>query len=362
MKFIHIADVHLGATPDLGFAWSESRAKEIWTSLSEVIKKVKEEHIELLLVAGDLFHGQPLMRECRELNFMLEQIPDTAVVLIAGNHDYIKKDSAYLRFPWAKNVVGLWGEKCQSCYIRTCNTYVYGFSYHGRERKEPVYNELFPYGTVNLKMERPNAHHILLAHGGDEEHIPIRFSALAQTAFDYIALGHIHQPKILVPGKMAYAGSLEPLDKNHIGQRGYIQGEITEEGTKITFIPFSKREYRKIQISLSEDSSNGWIKKTIADMIRNQGREHIYRIEVCGYRNPEWHIQTDELYELGNLIEITDKSVPEYDYGILRKKYAGTAVTAYIDSFGELSELSLVEKKALSYGVRALLAAERRGR
>lgn len=356
MKFIHIADVHLGAVPDLGFSWSKQREKEIWNSFSRVIEQVKKEKIELLLVAGDLFHGQPLIRECKELNFMLEQIPDTAVVLIAGNHDHIKPDSAYLKFPWAKNVIGLWGSKCQSCYIESCNTYVYGFSYHEREVLQPVYNQVFPKDRVNLRTERPNARHILLAHGGDEKHVPIRFSSLASTDFDYIALGHIHQPQILSANKMAYAGSLEPLDKNHIGPRGYIQGEIINGRTDITFVPFSAREYKELQIGVTPVSSNGSIRSDVEQQIQKQGNHHIYRIRLTGCKAPELDIWEDDLKKLGNIIEVTDETEPEYDFAQLKVRYAGTAVASYIDSF-DGKALSEVEKKALWHGVWALLKA-----
>lgn len=357
MKFIHIADVHLGATPDLGFSWSKQREKEIWDSFSRVIEQVKKEKIELLLVAGDLFHGQPLIRECKELNFLLEQIPDTAVVLIAGNHDHIKSDSAYIKFPWAKNVIGLWGDKCQTCYIESCNTYVYGFSYHEREILQPVYNQIFPKGNVNLRTEHADANHILLAHGGDEKHVPIRFNGLANTDFDYIALGHIHQPQILSANKMAYAGSLEPLDKNHIGQRGYIKGEIINGRTDIVFVPFSRREYRELQIHVTPNSSNGSIQSDVEQQIQKQGRQHIYRIHLTGYKDPELDIWEENLEKLGNVVEIRDDTEPEYDFEQLKNKYAGTAVAAYINSFVNRETMSDVEKKALWHGVWALLKA-----
>ena len=358
MKFIHIADVHLGASPDFGYSWNKTREKEIWDSLTRLIEQIKREKTELLLVAGDLFHGQPLLRECRELNYLWEQIPDTAVVLVAGNHDYIKKDSAYLRMTWAPNVIGLWGENCQSVYIEKCNTYVYGLSYHSREIITPVYNRTFPGQDINLRKEHPNARHILLAHGGDEKHIPIQFSNLSCADFDYIALGHIHQPQIMAENKMAYAGSLEPLDRNHIGARGYIRGEICERGTKITFEPFAKREYKVISVSVTVKDSNFSVQEKVRQMIKEQGMQHIYRVELTGKRYPELDIQEESLIRYGNVIDVTDNTEPEYDFEKLRKQYAGTAVAAYIDSFGnDIDKLTEIEEKALYYGVWSLVKA-----
>lgn len=55
MKFIHIADVHLGAVPDVGYPWSEERKTEIWDSFRNIIRIAKAEQADLLLIAGDLF-------------------------------------------------------------------------------------------------------------------------------------------------------------------------------------------------------------------------------------------------------------------------------------------------------------------
>ena len=64
MKFIHIADVHLGVKPDQGKPWSELRARQIWDSFADVIGVAKREKPEFLFVTGDLFHAQPLKKEC----------------------------------------------------------------------------------------------------------------------------------------------------------------------------------------------------------------------------------------------------------------------------------------------------------
>src|SRR5699024_11693261 len=87
MRFIHIADVHLGASPDAGSAYSKKRSSELWDALAEVVRTCRREETELLLVAGDLFHRQPLLRELKEVGGMFASLEKTKVVLIAGNHD-----------------------------------------------------------------------------------------------------------------------------------------------------------------------------------------------------------------------------------------------------------------------------------
>ena len=43
----------------------------------------------------------------------------------------------------------------------------------------------------------------------------------------------IHKPGILIPGKMAYAGALEPTDETQLGPHGYIRGTVDEHGARI---------------------------------------------------------------------------------------------------------------------------------
>ena len=69
MKFIHIADVHLGAVPDSNMPWAMERQNEIWESFKNIITVCNREKVDLLLIAGDLFHKQPLLRELKEVNY-----------------------------------------------------------------------------------------------------------------------------------------------------------------------------------------------------------------------------------------------------------------------------------------------------
>ena len=77
MKFIHIADVNLGAQPDRGRIWSDVRAKEIYSTFHRVIEVCEEQKIELLLIAGNLFYTRPTEQDLKELDFQLRKIPNT---------------------------------------------------------------------------------------------------------------------------------------------------------------------------------------------------------------------------------------------------------------------------------------------
>ena len=71
MRFIHIADVHLGAVPDKDKSWSKERADEIESTFDRLLTVAEERKVELLLIAGDLFHAPPSLQELKSLDYKL---------------------------------------------------------------------------------------------------------------------------------------------------------------------------------------------------------------------------------------------------------------------------------------------------
>lgn len=346
MHFFHIADVHLGAAPDAGFPWGARRKEEIWTSFRRLIGKAREEETDLLLIAGDLFHRQPLLRELKEVNYLFSTLPHTQVVIIAGNHDYLRHGSFYEGFRWCENVFFLGSASCQKVVFPKLKTAVYGLSYHTREIREPLYDGLYPEGDDMFS--------ILLAHGGDEKHIPIDRKKLLEAGFDYIALGHIHKPQILVRDQMAYAGALEPLDKNDCGPHGYLSGEYERGRLTLSFVHWAVRDYRMLEIAVDEEQTDFSVEEQIVQRIRETGKQHIYRIHLTGFRDPDIVFQRERYYSLGNIIEVIDDTEPAYDFEELRNRHREDVIGAFIEALYR-SDMSEVQRKALIYGVQAML-------
>lgn len=348
MKIIHTADIHLGASPDSEYNWSKGRKEEIWDTFRSLIQKVGEEKADLLLIAGDLFHRQPLKSELKEVNYLFSRIPHTQVVLMAGNHDYMKKDSYYRNFAWSENVTFFVSQKLEKVYLKKIRTYVYGFSYESREIRDACYDMCVP-------GEEPGFH-ILLAHGGDEKHIPIRFSKLASAGFDYVALGHIHKPRVFERG-MAYAGTLEPVDRNDFGSHGYVSVSLTEGDLNIRFVPFARRSYIPLEICVNEDMAQSELEAIVKEDIRQNGEDNMYHLSLIGVREPDLKYNTDRLLRLGRIVSVEDYTEPALDMELLHRQYDGTIIGAYIERFPR--EPEGIELKALQYGIQALLETKR---
>lgn len=351
MRFFHVADVHLGAEPDVEFPWGKRRKEEIWESFRRLVVRAEEEKIDLFLIAGDLFHRQPLLRELKEVNYLFSTLTRTKVVLIAGNHDYRKKGSFYEGFPWHENVTCLDGERCGRVVFPKLQTAVYGLSYHTREIREPLYDGLNP--------QKDGLFSILLAHGGDEKHIPIDKRKLLRSDFSYIALGHIHKPQILAADRMAYAGALEPLDKNDCGPHGYLSGEYTEGRLKICFVPWATRDYRRLEIEADESQTDFSLQEQIEREIRDGGKENIYRVHLTGFRAPDMEFQIRRYDRLGNIVEVVDDTEPAYDFEKLLREHKEDVIGCFIARLYR-EDMDDIQRKALICGIQALLEGGRK--
>ena len=349
MKIIHTADIHLGASPDLGYPWSRKRKEDIWNTWKRLIERVRLEKADLLLVSGDLFHRQPLVRELKEVNYLFSTIPDTTVALMAGNHDYIKKGSYYPEFPWNKNVIGLWNRECVRVSIPKKNVCVYGCSYYSREVTDDLYQNVRPSGR--------EAFHILLAHGGDEKHSPVNRERLAEAGFQYAALGHIHKPQVLLKNRIAFSGALEPIDRNDTGPHGFMKVICTQEGTTAEFVPFASCSYLDLDFDVKEETTQFELEEWVHKAIRVAGEDNIYRVRLRGLRDVKTEFSARRLEQTGNVSEVVDETRPAYDFTELSQIYEGGLIGEYVDCFAGSEDP--VEQKALFYGIEALLDAKR---
>lgn len=304
----------------------------------------------MLLIAGDLFHRQPLLRELKEVNYLFAQIPETQVFLMAGNHDYLKLDSYYRTFSWTENVHMFKGKEVSCVEVPELELAVYGCSYFAKEITEPIYDTTLP--------QKRQKYEILLAHGGDEKHVPLKRNKIASLGYDYVALGHIHKHQELIPQKAVYPGALEPIDKNDTGKHGYIEGEIRAGGTRNVFVPCAAREYIHQDIEVRQEMTGFGLKNFIAETIAQAGTQNIFKLTLTGLRDPEIEFDLSNMDKYGNIIEIIDSTSPAYDFQKLYEQNADNIIGKYIESFKE-SDKNSAEFSALCEGIQALMQTRR---
>ena len=361
MKFLHAGDVHLGAEPESGTSLGTVRKGELWEAFRDIIERCNKENIDLLLLPGDLFHGQPLLREVKEVDYLFSTLTHTRVVMCAGNHDCLLPTSHYYDVTFPDHVTFLMDPQADSVYLPELNTEVFGLSYDTRQTGEARYDALH-----SIDEKRIN---ILVAHGNilcNDKSIPLHRGVLEGAGFDYVALGHIHN-RIEVSPRIAYSGSLEPLNRGETGVKGYILGEIFKEGSgpsKIhwEFVPHAKREYLPLDFPVTAETTELSLCSELFGVLRERGLQHMYLITLTGTRAREvvWNLESIRavLAKYGaNVLELADKTVPDFPVELWREQEQDNLVGRFINRMDGVEDEKL-KNLALQYGLQALLARD----
>ncbi len=350
MRFMHISDVHLGVVPDEGKAWSEQRAKSIWETFAETVAEAGRQKVDFLLISGDLFHRQPLKRELKEVNYLFSQIPEVKVALIAGNHDHVQPKCYYLNFEWAKNVFFFKEEVVTKIDFAEENVTIYGMSYWHKKLPVRCYDNL---GEVN-----PNRINILLAHGGDDNHIPYSASQVLGQGIDYIAGGHLHTGRQMVENRAIIAGPLEPTESKETGPHGYWLGELIKQAgetkSNCHFISIKKCEYCNEIIQTTPEMTMFELENRIRTLTETGEAYKLYRIFLEGYVDADWEPDISRLEELPRVAAVFSAVRPDYDYDKICEEEQDSLLGRYISQMQKLPQ-DIITKKAMEYGVNALL-------
>ena len=135
-------------------------------------------------------------------------------------------------------------------------------------------------------------------------------------------------------------------------------GEITEEGTCFSFVPFAGREYIHCEVEVDRRTTGAGLAELIQGKIEEKGVKNIYKFLLKGYRDPDILFDLDALDRRGNITDITDETKPAWDMEKLYRNNKNNLIGRYIESFSD-AEKDSVEYRALFEGVSALMETRR---
>jgi DNA repair exonuclease SbcCD nuclease subunit len=213
MRFLHIADVHLGCTR---YQLAES-PRDFFLAWTDVLRRYAiDEEVDFVIMCGDFFHKRSVPPET--MNYAVEGLTmmrdaGIPVVGIEGNHDQKHTDSDY---SWLRSLArwGLivllepqhvdgrviyqpWDEASRKGgYIDIGRARIFGSEWYGASG-----NWAIPLLTDAIReTRRPGAFHILMLHTDVEGHQVHPIPALSIQALnelrevvDYVGLGHTHK-------------------------------------------------------------------------------------------------------------------------------------------------------------------------
>ncbi|MDY4077360.1 MAG: exonuclease SbcCD subunit D [Clostridium sp.] len=356
MRILHTADFHLGKNLE-GF----SRMDEQEEFLKDFINIVKDNNIDLVIIAGDIYdNSNPPARAEKMFYSTLKQLSEDGerlILVIAGNHDNperlvaagpLAREHGIIMIGTPKTIIEKGdygkhkvlnsGEGFIEIEINNEKAVILTVPYPSEKRlNEVLYKDmdeeeeklksysdrihkLFDDLKVNYREDTIN---LVVSHlfamrseeGGSERSIQLGGSYIVDGSCfpeeaQYIALGHVHKPQVVpnTNNKARYSGSPIHYNKKEINseKKCFIIDVKAKEEAKVTEVPF--KVYKPIEI---------WKCKSIDEAIEkceeNSGKNSWVYLEI----ETDRYIREDEIKAMKSLkddiLEIIPKIKSEED-------------------------------------------------
>lgn len=217
MRILHLADLHLGWQPEFPEERKEERKKERDSFLARATEFAldKRNEIDVVVIAGDLFETHRPAPPLAEYAINRLQALENAglfLLTVPGNHDEITYHDCVFRREasrWPGVLARNPMPDVLARFERDGKTAAfYGLAYTGGVTRTSPPLSHFPKVAAD--------YHIGVLHGslgwdtGDRS-LPIDTRAVAQSAYDCFALGHLHSHTVRFLGRTVacYAGAAE---------------------------------------------------------------------------------------------------------------------------------------------------------
>ena len=329
MRLVHLSDLHLGfrqyqrLTP----GGINQREADVGDTFQRAIMQIADLEPDVIVVGGDVFHtvrpsNPAILRAFRVFSTLRERLPDTPVIMVAGNHDAPRTTET-------------------GCILRLFRE----VGVHVADAKA----ELFTFPSRSLAVlavpdvpgiDRPPllppggfTHNVLLMHGevagmlpahaapADRAAIEIRTEELHVDEWSYIALGHYHVYREVAP-RAYYSGSIDYTSTNPWGElreerehripgKGFIEHDLKSGAHRFHSVAPSRPLLDLEQIDASEmgaaevdsalrarvDSAAGGIDdRVVRAVVRNVPRHIVRELDHAAlreYRRRAMHFHLD---------------------------------------------------------------------
>ena len=232
LSVVHTSDVHLETDSFGNGPGGEALRESVRRAFSGVIEIANQRRADLLLIVGDLFDSSRVSEEA--LGFALGEIQRAGmpVVMIPGNHDAHDERSLYASLgpdQLPHNLHLILEPEGTLLDFPEIETRIWG---RALVEHSPDYRPL-----EGMPAPAPGRWNIAMAHGFFTEEIngirssPITPVEIETSAYDYVALGHIHVFGDVSQGatRAAYCGSPAPLSaSDNAGWVAWIKCEPGE--------------------------------------------------------------------------------------------------------------------------------------
>lgn len=270
MKFIHIADLHLGK-----IIYQQNILSLQEELLEQVIAYMNTKDIPVLVIAGDVYdRSVPSSEAVSVLNSFLYRLiieHHKKVLMISGNHDSSERlqFASDLLVAQGLHIVTYPSKVIEPIVMDDVYFYLVPFfkpSYirylYNRDDLH-TYQDAFAYylEQQNIDTTKTNVlvtHHFVAGNKGSitsesEVMLSVGGTEIVDVhvfdAFDYVALGHLHASQKMQRETVRYSGSLMKYSFDEVNQvKGMVEVEIHEKEVQCKVIPLhASKDLKKYQ-------------------------------------------------------------------------------------------------------------------
>jgi DNA repair protein SbcD/Mre11 len=297
MKFLHIADVHLGCRRyNL-----EERTKDFFRAWQDVVTKhAIPNRVDFVLICGDFFDRRnvdPQAMNHAMVGLMTLKEAGIPVVAIEGNHD---QRDAITEFSWMRSLsqweymilleptsdekspisMTAWNEDDRTgSYVDIAGARIFGSHWYGASA-----NTAIPLLADAMRSARAEGRfNILMLHTDVEGQIKRPIPALTidklnelKTQANYVALGHTHK-RFDIDNWAFNPGSLEPTSiDEYREERGLYLVEVDAEhrirAEHIT--DYTQRPFQRLSMDVSGKLDPEAVYQDLMEVVENEARRH----------------------------------------------------------------------------------------
>lgn len=362
VKVFHCADIHLDSPFSLfSPREAEKRRTELRAAFTSALMYAREKKADIFIISGDLFDGEYVTRDTRELLVReFAKCGDMKIFISPGNHDPLGVGSPYESTEFPKNVHVFGGER-ECVRLDELGVDVYGFGFTSKNHlSSPV---------AGWSIRDKSRINILVCHGDmygtDGATGPITKNEIAASGFDYIALGHIHKPTGLMVENgvyYSYPGCIEGRGFDEQGYKGAMFGTVDKGSVDMQLKRFSKSRYESVSVDISKASEKMEALDIIRSSIRQYTEDTALRLTLTGELKNAFVILPNEIgkgCEYPYYIEIIDETyiapvLGELEQSNTLKGIFVRKLLAQMNGVDRDSEEYRVLSLALKYGIAAL--------
>jgi exonuclease SbcD len=300
IRVLHFADAHIGmenygkTDPVTGYS---SRVRDYLRRMEEIIEYANDNDVDLTIFSGDAFKTRtPNPTFQREFAHRIRELSQLApLIMLVGNHDLplteLKASSIEIYDTLA--VPNIWvAAKYETKIVETKRGSVVVATAPYPIRSRIIENEvasgmtiteidklleqklMYTIESLAEEADAQDMPRILTGHfsvsgavwgsergimlGRDVQVMP---SVLADSRWDYVALGHIHKHQNLTATRdgappVVYSGSIERIDFGEEGDtKGFCWAEVKRGETKWRFVPMKARPFVTLGLDLRESDN-----------------------------------------------------------------------------------------------------------